>query len=1093
MTIHAERSAFALAIVLMGTGVLSADTISTTNVEFNITTPTVFNGVTNVYTYGTGSGTISANMTLENHAYVRLTGSMSSSSTTLLLIAPDANDVMIDISGQSGFFTTYRNSNSPASWTATGVAPNNTSLANSYMACRIGTRDGAADSTGTAQIRVSDNLDNTFGTMCFGALWMESLTVESSVSAGPSGYIDFLKLDNDCSADIGTIFVRNTHHPTRILFNGGRYFSNNASRRQSYSLYPVAGATLILESMNGAVINLHKQFGSSYLSGGLGGTVIFRGNCDVRLGSTGDHLKTPGDANFYPWYLGAYGGYEDTIVWEHTGNLRLEGNCWLQCNRNDKLPYGPGKGGIYIAGNSATIYSFLDLNGTTQRVNSITSQIASGNKLYACVSNCDTTATSLLRFGTCNDDGVLQARCCANVAATKEGSGLLRIRGTTLEDFTALEGSILVGESSFSNITVAAGVQALGEMTVNGTLSFTGENANYDFSHVAVALGAEGNIAVPADATLTVLALTRGDTGILAGTYAADGTDWLTSGTVRVLLTAGAAATDVSWTGVGETESAALAANWSAAVNLTDGSVRPVFADAGSRAIFEAGQYAFGGLTFSAPGDFTLADGGGAQAQLFGPIEIAEGDGTARHYTVDVPLAIHAAQTIAVPTNKTLALSGGLDGYDSCAITLTGVKMSSLANDWEGGTLVLSNAIYSGALTHNMGGTLVIQGQLGKPGDNQALTLYNGDYRNPSDSSTWAELGNTTLDNATIYKPVTIGSRGQVKSATNTRTWLRTTPGSTTVFKNTVKQSASICMALESNSTVIFEKGYSEVTSGRSGSVNLGTMGTGRTNCTYIFKGPLVHLTSSKEVSPSNGSTTEGGLTYVFATNGNKCVNYWVGLSTLDFRCDYALDVSNLMYMNSSSGAGTLKLNGTKQRIPTLYTVNNAAKNHVTGTADAVLEITRGVANETQAANTNFSAIVKGGASLAMTGTGYFRMRAVTHTSTGTLSVSSGTLALDAGCVWNGAQVVASGTGTLKIGSGGTFGEKTVFAAEGDAWTFDIPSGVSQRVSMFLLDGKPQKSGTWGAIGSGAKYESARFTGGGFLAVRRLGTSLTLR
>ena len=195
--------------------------------------------------------------------------------------------------------------------------------------------------------------------------------------------------------------------------------------------------------------------------------------------------------------------------------------------------------------------------------------------------------------------------------------------------------------------------------------------------------------------------------------------------------------------------------------------------------------------------------------------------------------------------------------------------------------------------------------------------------------------------------------------------------------------------------------------------------------------------------------------------------------------------------MNQSGGV--LKLNGTKQRITTLYTVNSTYKNSVTGTTDAVLEITRGVANETQAANTNFSAIVKGGASLAMTGTGYFRMRAVNHTSTGTLSVSSGTLALDAGCVWNGAQVVASGTGTLKIGSGGTFGENTVFAAEGDAWTFHIPSGVSQRVSMFLLDGKPQKSGTWGAIGSGAKYESARFTGGGFLAVRRLGTSLTLR
>ena len=98
MTIHAERSVFALAAVLLGTGLLSADNIATTNVEFNITTPTVFSGVTNVYTYATGSGTISADLTLENHAYVRLTGSMNQNAWTYLLIAPDENDVKIDIS-----------------------------------------------------------------------------------------------------------------------------------------------------------------------------------------------------------------------------------------------------------------------------------------------------------------------------------------------------------------------------------------------------------------------------------------------------------------------------------------------------------------------------------------------------------------------------------------------------------------------------------------------------------------------------------------------------------------------------------------------------------------------------------------------------------------------------------------------------------------------------------------------------------------------------------------------------------------------------------------------------------------------------------
>jgi len=60
-----------------------------------------------------------------------------------------------------------------------------------------------------------------------------------------------------------------------------------------------------------------------------------------------------------------------------------------------------------------------------------------------------------------------------------------------------------------------------------------------------------------------------------------------------------------------------------------------------------------------------------------------------------------------------------------------------------------------------------------------------------------------------------------------------------------------------------------------------------------------------------------------------------------------------------------------------------------------------------------------------------------------------------------------------------------------DGATLDL-GGVDQTVATLTLNGRLQKKGptTWGAVGSGAKYETPMITGSGILRVKGPGRGL---
>ena len=321
-----------------------------TNESMVITSPTVWSGVTNVYTAPVNVGSILADFTLQGRSYVRFmganqtgVGTPSVDTNPRFYIATNANDVTVTVKGYSLFATTYRNSDGPAKWTALGIdPPGDRAAAPSRVRVRLGTAGGEPGSTGRAKLVVEDYTKDTgFGANVFGTFWAEWLFVESSVATNAPGMIDFLEIKSGAYADIACIYNKSPY-PARILFNGGVLFRNNVCDHGT-SLSPETGHEIICQGVNGNPISLRKQFAEAKMSGQLGGTVRMRGT-DVRLHNEGAVPQWLGGWNFRPWRLMR----QDNIVWEITGDIHLTGNMWLRTESDDVLPYGPGVGGLVV-------------------------------------------------------------------------------------------------------------------------------------------------------------------------------------------------------------------------------------------------------------------------------------------------------------------------------------------------------------------------------------------------------------------------------------------------------------------------------------------------------------------------------------------------------------------------------------------------------------------------------------------------------------------------------------------------------------------------------------------------------------------------
>ncbi len=544
------------------------------------------------------------------------------------------------------------------------------------------------------------------------------------------------------------------------------------------------------------------------------------------------------------------------------------------------------------------------------------------------------------------------------------------------------------------------------------------------------------------------------------------------------------------WTAQGPGDSVWTGGNWSdptVVERLGSGGVRASFG-AGTRAT-ASGALALAGMTFDAPGDFTVKGDGAATLSIgAGMLGIGE-SATARTFSIeDVAVSVTGAQEWTIPSNQTLRVK---DGIVSQAGTVTIKGTGNL-------TLEGTNTIAGGINTVFKGTEMplvTVSGLLatpnhedqGRPAANDGKSLYLNHN---------AEIGIESrrvlcVSNAVIEKPVLFGNRMGVPSI-----W---SPNNTTnEFRGQVRYQnyAWHKVVPNAHSEMIFSGGLEAAHSFRS-------FGSG----TIRLTGKPCKFDVLAGLNPHTG-------TVIVENTGNSFLNVVVGYQnatpgpTVKFAVTGAMTNGNLIAGYGGGSLGALSaltvgsytadlMEGTTQRCETVaFTSRGVLK----GEYPAMLEVFG--ANPMSTAEErkhSFAGKVQGGVGFHMCGTGTLLLESAgTYDSTGDLEVSSGTLELGAGVVWNkGRKATVRGTGELKVNASGALGTRQVELFVGGDWKVNVPAGCTLRVRSLrdVATGRYYSSGSYGAAGSGADFTNlaTHFTGGGQLVVSRLGSTFCVR
>lgn len=511
-----------------------------TNDVFQIDAATTLSGVTNIYE-AVNPGHILADLTLEDHSFVRLRGGNGSNIASAFYIATNANDVSINISGGSALYGSYRNSTSPAAWNGTHIDDGTTNAKESYTKTHVGIPDGASGTTGTFTLTLSD--PGTFGVyMCsqpgrvgsgyaaaggFTAVFHQ-LDIETSVSPHETGTIDFLQLNDGATAVFGQIAVTNAY-PARILFNGGalEWSHSLVASLPIKTLSPYAGCELILEGVNGNPVKFRKTDRGGDLTGRLGGTVRFRGG-DVILAA---------DKNTVVWNLAS----SDKVAWEQTGDLILQDGINLKMGNGYMLPYAQGKGILRLrsSGDTAAKRAILDMPNHDQAINGL---VADGDGAqYSMVTNTAGSAVRNIILDARSENFVVPfgVACSDKIKVTKRGTGRLDFVGNTrVADFevaaacpVSFAGTNRFVKLTYKGVTLPSFV---GEVWIDGVLDLsTLASGTYDLPQTSVHLGPSGSIALGAGAALNLPRLTVGGVKVPSGVYDSSAA-WLSGGRVTI-------------------------------------------------------------------------------------------------------------------------------------------------------------------------------------------------------------------------------------------------------------------------------------------------------------------------------------------------------------------------------------------------------------------------------------------------------------------------------------------------------------------------------------------------------------------------------
>ena len=487
-------------------------------------------------------------------------------------------------------------------------------------------------------------------------------------------------------------------------------------------------------------------------------------------------------------------------------------------------------------------------------------------------------------------------------------------------------------------------------------------------------------------------------------------------------------AADRTWDGGG------INANWSAVANwdgdVTSPTTNDVLYFSGSAKLANTNDLladtSFAGLTFnSGAGAFTLL---GNRITLGGNVT----NWSASTQTLNLPVVLSGTRDFNA-TNGNMTVNGVLSGSGS--LTKTGSQTLILAgnNTYDGVTTNWSGGIqvsYSNALGSTVGGTVI--NTAGAPG--AFLSFYGG---------------------ITLAEPLTF-----IGGSVNTGCIIN--GGGT----NTVSG-----MITTSGGRYVANAGVLNITGG--------VTGTGA-NPFFVVnaQSTIAFTTTPLNLGPGTFHADSGGLT-ILGVAGNQWTNMLFSGGTL------RLDVTNALPATTELKMGgvwygpncTMNLNGFDQTIASIMRAEPTPGTiAITSAVPATLTVNQSI-------NTTYDGQLMGAVGLIKAGTGSLSLSNALNSSSGSITVSNGTLVVTAGSsLGNSTNILVAG-GTLELQNGTALKDNATVLISGSG-KLKIGTGFTETVSRLFLNGSQGLKGTYGSSVSTATYTNdAFFSGSGLLNV----------
>lgn len=506
--------------------------------------------------------------------------------------------------------------------------------------------------------------------------------------------------------------------------------------------------------------------------------------------------------------------------------------------------------------------------------------------------------------------------------------------------------------------------------------------------------------------------------------------------------------------------------------------------------------------TISAP----LAGSAGVQIEGGGTLNLTgvstiDGGGTGT-------LGLVVGQTTA---NNTVTLNGGgtmgTIGTNRRTLTIGG-------STFGGNSVTISTPGTSGAPSFNASGSGT-QPSIGVSSSNNSLLVNNGAYvaqTNGGGTNTWTMGTNTGANNNSLTvtgagssivfgsnQATNVGGAGNSNSVTvsagglfSTRRWLIganggdsnsvTVTGAGSVITTSATATGSTNALFEIGSVAGSDGNFLSVAnggafnfygSGQSRNFSIGKAGNNNyAAVTGAGASLLVGWAAGTSIPVGLGGAVTGASSVTDGGSGNYLDINNGGSATLNTGL-YVLGTSSAVNLGNGTGIGTL-------------TVGAATAPYVPGVF---------LKNATDALNINEGRLIAGADGALVSGAGAIVLNGDAYLSTaqagstisndisgvgGLTKEGSGTLTL------SGATITYTGDtaidqGTLSIGSAYLADASDVYMMPGAF--FDLTFAGSDTIDEFFINNVSQAAGTWGAIGSGATFETALITGSGMLNV----------